>query len=74
MRIMQAEDLLAIARQFQQAGNLNRAEATYRQVVQIDDRHPEGWSRLGSLCVQLGKVDEAIDHLGRALQLQPAEA
>jgi predicted O-linked N-acetylglucosamine transferase (SPINDLY family) len=64
-------ELLTLAWRAQEAGDLLRAEQLYRQAATADNQNDEPWSRLGVVCLRLGKLDEAIVCLQRALQLKP---
>lgn len=67
-------ETFALARQHQQAGDLDRAEALYRQILHADPDSARGWFALGTLCQSRGRLDEAADCFRRAVRLQPGEA
>jgi eukaryotic-like serine/threonine-protein kinase len=53
---------------------LERATASYRRVIALKPEMAEAWRELGSTLVALGKDDEGIAAIERALALDPAEA
>src|SRR5688572_6365303 len=55
------------------SGDLARAEATYQQILSLDPRHAVAWNLLGIVAHQTGRHDQALQHVGRALQLKPAD-
>jgi predicted O-linked N-acetylglucosamine transferase (SPINDLY family) len=54
-----------------QAGNVREAEVLYRQVLQIDPRHPGALHLLGVLASQAGRYDHSIAYISEALRLLP---
>jgi predicted O-linked N-acetylglucosamine transferase (SPINDLY family) len=60
------------ALQYHQAGNLQQAEALYRQILQSEPRHADARHLLGVLAHQAGRSDLAIPYIQQAIQLQPA--
>ncbi|WP_026610948.1 tetratricopeptide repeat protein [Methylocaldum szegediense] len=61
---------LALADNLAVTGNLSEAEAVLRSLVAANPT-PENLRRLGTILADLGKNEEAIDHLKRSLQQQP---
>ncbi len=57
-----------------QAGNLQRAERLYRQVLKHVPNHAEPLHRLALLVHQCGRTEEAIALLTRAVAAEPADA
>ncbi len=53
------------------AGRLQEAERIYSQVLQSDPDHPDALHLLGVLSLQVGKLETAIDLIGRAATLSP---
>ena len=53
------------------AGDLNKAESLYRQLVKLEPENPQGWYRLGNIAMERGRLDEAIAHYNRALGYRP---
>ena len=47
------------------------AEQGYRKVLEIDPQRADVWHLLGVLVSQLGEHEKAVDHLERAVRLQP---
>jgi tetratricopeptide (TPR) repeat protein len=50
------------------------AEQAYRRAVQLDEQSADAWAALGTLCVQRGAVDEAIEYFRRSLERRPGDA
>lgn len=53
------------------AGNLPQAEKLYRQVLDVDPDHVDALHLLGLISAQLGRSEEALEFLGRAVQMRP---
>jgi protein O-GlcNAc transferase len=64
-------DLLSLARQNQQAGNLPQL---YRQILEADPNHTGALDLLAMLFAQKGKLDDAVQCFQHALRLQPDNA
>lgn len=62
------------ARLFQSQGLLAKAEKKYRKAIALDPNYVEAYHRLGLLRSALGKRDEAITLLQRAVTLRPDDA
>jgi predicted O-linked N-acetylglucosamine transferase (SPINDLY family) len=67
-------DVFVLARQRHQAGDLERAEHLYRQVLQADPCHAESWHGLGVLASHRGRPDHALELIAKALALRPDAA
>ncbi len=67
-------EVLTLAVQFHQKGNLGQAEPLYRQILQADPSHPEALHMLGMLAQQTGHPDAAIALVRRALAVNPDNA
>jgi tetratricopeptide (TPR) repeat protein len=67
-------EALALAVNAHQAGNLPRAEALYRQILQADPNQPDAWHLLGVIAQQVGQSAAAVECIGRAIQLNPVAA
>jgi tetratricopeptide (TPR) repeat protein len=65
---------LESGRQYQQVGDLARAEQAFRQALQADPAQAEVWRRLGQVCQSSGKVADALHCFGEALRLEPGRA
>jgi tetratricopeptide (TPR) repeat protein len=63
---------LALGLRHHQAGDLGTAEQLYRQVLQIDPRHPTALQQLGLIALQQGRNDAAIDLLTESLGVNPS--
>jgi protein O-GlcNAc transferase len=57
-----------------EAGDLQQAEAAYRQVLALQPEQPDALYFLGILCYQTGRLEEAAAHLAKAAQLRPDQA
>ncbi|MDH4107975.1 MAG: tetratricopeptide repeat protein [Gammaproteobacteria bacterium] len=68
-----ANAMIARARQLQQAGQLDKAESLYRQVLHFDENHVIANNLLGLLCLQAGRQEEAVRLIERALAVTPAD-
>jgi predicted O-linked N-acetylglucosamine transferase (SPINDLY family) len=67
-------ELLATGWRLHQAGDLPRAEQTYRQLLQQEPENAVAWYLLGVLCQARGDLAAAADHLEQALRLRPGFA
>lgn len=54
-----------------QQGNLQQAEAIYRDLIAAGSRSPAVYGNLAAFCNMQGKAEEAIDLLHRSLEYQP---
>ena len=52
-------------------GDLARAEAIYRQVLEIDPNHPDATHLLGLVAHAAGRADDAVDLMQRAIAKSP---
>ncbi len=59
--------LFAQAWQYHQVNDLGRAEALYRQILQIDPGHADAWCFLGAVCQARGNLTEAEACFRRAV-------
>ena len=60
-------DIPALAARFQRFGALAQAEQLYRQALRTEPDDAELWAGLGRVCQALGRPDEAVTSLRRAL-------
>lgn len=67
-------NLLQTAHQYYQAGQLQEAEALYRQVVEQYPQQADVWFWLGLIASQLGKLEESVTYYQQVIQLQPGLA
>lgn len=56
-----------------QAGHLPRAEAIYRQILQVAPNHPDALHSLGVIAYQVGKNEIAVDLINKAINISPSE-
>jgi len=66
-----AAQLLQAAVAHHNAGQLAQAEATYRQVLQIEPAHPDANHNLGILAMQVGQPASALRYLENAWKIAP---
>ncbi len=69
---MPLSDKLSEAFTYHQAGQLDQAEALYRQILESDPTHAEATHHLGILAYQHGKADEALKLYQEAIRLDPS--
>lgn len=69
-----SDQTLALGRQYQQAGQNVLAEQVYRQFLQANPEHVQGWRLLGAVCLAQGKFAEAMANYQQALRLQINDA
>jgi tetratricopeptide (TPR) repeat protein len=63
---------LTLGLRHHQAGDLATAEQLYRQVLQVEPRHPTALQQLGLIALQQGRNDAAIDLLTESLRVNPS--
>ncbi len=68
-RMTSTQKKLEQAVKFHQAGNLQEAEFSYRQILQAHPQDVNALHLLGVLCHQSGRNDLAIDYIGKAIRL-----
>lgn len=56
-----------------QRGQLDAAEAIYRQILGVAPDHPGAWQHLGVIALQRGDVAAAIEQISRGIQLDPGK-
>ena len=66
-------DLLAEAHRSIQAGDLNHAQDRLQKVLELDKSKSEAWNLLGWIQSQQKQFPEAIESIGRAIAIHPAE-
>ncbi len=69
-----AEKHFATAQKLHRQGRLAEAEQQYRAALKLDGSHVDAVEWLGALCLQIGKIDEAIRWLGEAAAQRPEKA
>ena len=67
-------EALASALRYHQSGDLNSAEQIYRQILQADPYDAEALHLLGEINYRYDRYETAIDHISRAIQLNPYAA
>ena len=63
-------DQMARADSLRKANQLALAEDGYRMVVRADPYHVDAWAWLGAVCHSQNKLEEAMAHYRRALELR----
>jgi len=66
--------LVQQARQLQNSGQPDRAEALYRQVLHFDPTHVVAGNLLGLLCLRSRRFQEAVQYIERAMSMAPDDA
>ena len=66
-------EALAVAVQYHQSGNLQQAEAIYRQILQVDPGNADALNPLGVIAGQVGKHDLAVEYISQAIRLRPSD-
>ncbi|MEA2779957.1 MAG: hypothetical protein QOK29_1501 [Rhodospirillaceae bacterium] len=69
-----AAELLAEAKQLQQAGRLEQAAASYGQALALKPDYAEAHNNLGNVLRGLKRVEEAVRSFRRALEIRPEHA
>jgi Flp pilus assembly protein TadD len=65
------QDMFAEALQHHREGRLAEAERRYRQILTVVPDHADSLHLLGVAACQAGRVDQAIDLIGKALAVRP---
>jgi protein O-GlcNAc transferase len=60
------------ALQFHQAGQLQMAEAIYRQILEVNPKHSDALHLLGVISYQVGRYDIAINLISEAIKYNPS--
>jgi len=68
------DQLLPIALQHHQMGNLHLAEPIYRQILEVEPNHADSLHLLGVLSSQRGQYEAAIEHISRAIAKDSKQA
>ena len=71
---MKLSQLLGLAMQHQQAGNLSQAEAICRDILRVEPRNPHALHLLGVVAYQFGQHELAIDLIRSSLREMPTLA
>ncbi|NJL55643.1 tetratricopeptide repeat protein [bacterium] len=66
--------LYKLAISYHQQGQLDEAEARYRQILDITENRPEVWLNFGILCYMNHHLDEALYALSRSIDLDNSRA
>jgi len=71
---MTVEQAMDLALTHHRAGRLREAELIYRQILTTQPQHSPALHLLGTLALQLGNINAAIDLLQQAIRIQPGFA
>jgi tetratricopeptide (TPR) repeat protein len=72
MAQMTVEQAIELGMQYLQAGQVQQAEAIYRQVLAARPNHPDTLNMLGIIALQAGKLDQAEQFIRSAIAANPA--
>ena len=72
--IASLDDLITKAFEYQRSGNVYRAQAGYRYVLDIDPDNVLCNNLMGMLYRQLRRYDEAVPYIEKAIALEPRDA
>lgn len=61
------QEALRLAIRHHQAGQLQQAEAIYRQILQLQPSHPDALHLLGVVAHQVGQHETAVELIGKAI-------
>ena len=67
-------ELLRTALEHHQAGRRAEAEPLYRRILEVEPRHADAWHLLGVLALEAGRLDRAVEEIGRAVAIDPTQA
>jgi protein O-GlcNAc transferase len=65
---------IQLARQYHQAGDLQKAETLYRQILQLQPNHADALHLLGVIAAQIANYEQAINLFKRAIQINDSVA
>jgi len=65
---------LVAARQYLQAGDLQRAERLYGRILQADPQNRDALHEMGMVAIRIGKPEAAIGYLEQAAALDGGDA
>jgi tetratricopeptide (TPR) repeat protein len=71
---MATSDTLTTAIQHHQAGRLQEAERSYREILALEPNHADATYLLGTIAQQTGKYAVAAEYIERAISLKGTEA
>ena len=67
-------ETLARGREYQQAGDLGRAEEIYRNLLRSESRDAQVWFALGQVCEARRRLTEAASCFRKGLEIEPRDA
>ena len=68
------DSMVARGYQLNRSGDIVKAESLYRQVLHADENHVDANNLLGLLCLQTGRMDDAVKLIEKALSISPDDA
>ncbi|MBK8303130.1 MAG: tetratricopeptide repeat protein [Chloracidobacterium sp.] len=57
-----------------QTGDLQASLAKAEEIISLEDTYPQGHLQRGNILIELGRADEAVGEIQRALELMPGSA
>jgi serine/threonine protein kinase/tetratricopeptide (TPR) repeat protein len=57
-----------------QTGDLQTALSKAEEIISLDDTYPQGHLQRGNILIELGRADEAVVEIERAMELMPGSA
>src|SRR5262245_39356577 len=73
MPTMTLDQAIALGREHHRRGQLQQAEAIYRQILQQQPDHPEALFLLAGIAYSVGRFPAGVELLKRAVALVPQE-
>ncbi|HET8729688.1 MAG TPA: sulfotransferase [Moraxellaceae bacterium] len=70
-RKVTVDQAFMLANQHHAAGRRAEAEALTRQILGIEPRHAFAWQLLAVLAHEAGQTEQAVEHMGKAIQNHP---
>ena len=65
------DQLLKLASLAESKGNYEQSVTLYKRAVALDSHNKQAYNAIGRNCRRLGRIDEAIDHYLRAVDIDP---
>lgn len=73
-RAVPIAEALARGLKFHQAGEFDRAEQIYKDILQADPKQADAWNLLAGIAQQRGQHALSVEHLQKAIQLRPGQS
>ncbi len=68
---MNIDEIVRIAFENYQNGNLTKAEEYLRKAIALQPDNAELYNNMGLVLQGMGKIDEAVEHFQKAISLNP---